>query len=78
MIENLNSPSYDSVSKKTAVAAEDAINDMRDELRNLNLSMIGNADYDVKSAMIFNNVFSSLEKIGDHIINISESIVGEI
>ncbi len=78
MVTNLNSPSYDSVNKKSAMEAERQINELRDQFRKENLSKLGDPEYNVQSAMIYNNVFSSLEKIGDHIINITESIVGEI
>ncbi len=78
MVKNLNSPSYDDVSKDEAKAAEKEINAMRDKLRKHNNKRIGAEDYNSKTAMIYNNLFSSLEKVGDHIINVTESVVGEI
>ncbi len=78
MVKNLNTPRYDNVTKNEAVIAEKAINEMRDKLRKENNSKIGTEDYNSKTAMIYNNLFSSLEKVGDHIINVSEAVVGEI
>jgi len=78
MVENMNNPSYSEVSKEPAEKAEQAINKLRDELREQNNKRIGNGDYSSKTAMIYNNVFSSLEKVGDHIINVTEAIKGEI
>ncbi len=78
MVSNLSTPSYDDVSKEAAIKAEVDINALRDKLRKENLSKLGNKDYNVRSAMIYNNIFSSLERIGDHIINVTESVVGEI
>jgi len=78
MVENLGSPSYDDVNKDNAVAIEKKINEFRNSLRLENTKKLGNKDYNVKSAMIYNNVFSNLERIGDHIINVSEAVVGEI
>ncbi|HPQ21798.1 MAG TPA: Na/Pi cotransporter family protein [Saprospiraceae bacterium] len=78
MEKNLNSISYDNVNKKEALQLEDEINSIRDKLREQNLTMLGDPEYNVQAAMIYNNVFSSLEKIGDHIVNINEAIVGEI
>lgn len=78
MISNLSAPNYDKVSLVSANAIEKQINEYRDKLRNENLQKLGNPDYNVKGAMVFNNIFSSLERIGDHIINVSESVVGEI
>lgn len=77
MIENLNAD-WDGVSLEAANNAEKAINKKRDELRNLHLESINQSDFNMESAMIFNNIFSLCEKVGDHIINVSEAIVGEI
>jgi len=78
MVENMKTPSYDDVTKDEAKSAEKAINSLRDKLRDENNKRIGNADYNSKTAMTYNNVFSSLEKVGDHIINVTEAIIGEI
>ncbi len=78
MMENLNSPSYDDVSKDKANEAEKVINKTRSRLRKANLKRIGNADYDANMALVYSNVYASLEKVGDHIINVTESVVGEI
>jgi phosphate:Na+ symporter len=78
MNTNLAVSNYNSVDKTAARELEDAINALRDQLRSNNLDRLGNPDYKVKSAMIYNNLFSSLERIGDHIINVTESVVGEI
>jgi len=78
MVENLNNPHYDQVSKDKAMDLEYDINKMRDRLRKENLIKIGKEGYNVQSAMIYNNIYSSLEKVGDHIINVTEAVVGEI
>jgi len=63
---------------RSAIAVEDEINTLRNELRAFNLTKLGDAEYNVEASMIFNNVYSSLEKVGDHIINVTEAVVGEI
>jgi len=78
MVENLNTPHYDQVTKDKAMDLEYDINKLRDKYKRENLTRIGEADYNVQSGMIYNNVYSSLEKVGDHIINVTEAIVGEI
>jgi len=78
MVANLNQTKYDDVSIKDAKAQEKLINQYRNELRQANLSKLGTKDYNVNAAMAYNNLFSSLEKVGDHIINVTESIIGEI
>jgi phosphate:Na+ symporter len=78
MNTNLAVSNYNSVDKTDARQLEDVINALRDQLRSNNLDRLAEPDYKVKSAMIYNNLFSSLERIGDHIINVTESVVGEI
>jgi len=78
MVKNLNQPTYDNVTKDEAKAAEKAINQMRNQLRAENNKRIGGEDYSAKTAMLYNNLFSALEKVGDHIINVTEAVVGEI
>lgn len=34
--------------------------------------------YNFKNAAIYNDIFNSLEKVGDHVINVTEGVVGEI
>ena len=78
MINNLKTPSYDDVTKSKADALELEIDKYRNFLREEHLTNLGSPDYLVKSAMIYNNIFHALEKVGDHIINVSEAVVGEI
>ena len=61
-----------------AVEAEQRINQKRDQLRRSHLKSIETGDYNVKSGLIYNDLFSSCEKIGDHVINVSEALVGEV
>jgi len=78
MVANLETPSYDNVDKQSALDKEKEINDLRDRLKEQHLSKLGKSDYNVRSGMIYNNIFQSLETIGDHILNITESVVGEV
>ncbi len=78
MISNLSTPSYDNVSIDKAKEIEMEINAFRNKLKDHNLSRLGDEDYNVNSAMIYNNLFSSLEKVGDHIMNVNESVAGQI
>lgn len=70
---------HDGVLLDKAIAAENKINDLRDELRkdyldNLNDDTPGN----FRAGMIYHDMFSSLEKVGDHIINVSEAVIGKV
>lgn len=78
MLENL-SAHHDGVLIDKAVVAERKINEKRDELRAEYLENISdNKEYNIKGGMVYNDMFSSLEKVGDHIINVSEAVVGQI
>lgn len=79
MNENLNEH-QDKVVLDKANEAENKINTKRNELRKDYLESLSNtsADANFKAGMIYNDLFSSLEKVGDHIINVSEAIVGKV
>ncbi len=66
------------VSLDEAVEAEQHINGKRDQLRRLHLKSIEAGDYNVKSGLVYNDLFSSCEKVGDHVINVSEALAGEM
>ncbi len=78
MVNNLSVQDYDTVEKTEARQLEDDINAMRNALRNENQDNLGKENYHMEAAMVYNTLFSSLERVGDHIINVTESIVGEI
>lgn len=68
----------DQVSLDEAVEAEQRINRKRDKLRRAHLKSIESGDYNVKSGLVYNDLFSSCEKVGDHLINVSEALAGEL
>ncbi len=78
MNHNLNLKSYDEASLVKAYDLEDETNVQRNSMRQFNRDNLGKEGYDVNAAMVFTNLFSSLERIGDHIVNINESVAGEI
>ena len=78
MIANVSNVHYDSVTIDAAIAAEGEINIQRDVMKEFNLSNLGNPEYNVNSGMVYNSMFSVLEKIGDHIVNVTEDIVGNV
>ena len=78
MNANLNLATYDDADLAKCYLLEDEINTQRNAMRTYNQENIGKDDYDSNAAMIFTNLFSSLERIGDHIVNINESVAGEI
>lgn len=77
MTYNLNQ-SYSSVSIAKAKENEDAINKYRKMLRKEHFASVEKGEYNFNSAVIYSDLFNSLEKVGDHIINVTEGITGEI
>jgi phosphate:Na+ symporter len=70
---------YGTISIDKAVEKEREINQLRNQLRFKHLeSFNDDPEYHMNSSIIYNNLFSSLEKVGDHIINVSEAVAGEI
>lgn len=70
---------HDGVVLDKAKSAEKRINEFRDELRKEYLEGLSdNTEINFRAGMIYSEIFSSLEKVGDHIINVSEAVVGKI
>lgn len=77
MIRNLDAE-QDEVRLDAAVEAEQRINAMRDQLRLKHWRSIEGGDYNVRSGLVYHDLFSSCEKVGDHLINVSEALSGEL
>lgn len=77
MISNLNG-SYSECDFDAALDKENEINEYRNYLRAFHLDSVEKREYNVKSGMVFNELFSLTEKVGDHIINVSEAVAGKI
>ncbi len=78
MCENLKKHSAE-VDLTTANEIESRINLKRDEIRSEYLDALSKDDeVHMKGGIIYNDIFASLEKVGDHIINVSEGIVGKV
>ncbi len=69
MLKNLESD-YGTELMESAVEKEKEINELRNELRIAHLKDMQNKDYSFKGGMVYNDIFSSCEKIGDHIVPI--------
>lgn len=78
MNRNLNLTTYDDATIGLCYDLEDEINVQRNTMRKYNREKLNSDNYNVDAAMVFTNLFSSLERVGDHIVNINESVAGEI
>lgn len=77
MNENLEKD-YKKVTLEKAIEVERKINKKRDQLRKKHLKNIENKTYHVLNGIVFADMYNLLERIGDHIINVSEGITGEL
>ena len=77
MNDNLNLD-YNQVSIDSAAEIEDKINSYRNKLRKKHLKMIEKGDIHIQGTLMYSNVFSALEKVGDHIISVTNALVEEI
>ena len=75
MNENLDQE-YGTISLEKAISREREINQLRNQLREEHLANIGTGT-NIDNSIVYSNLFSSLEKVGDHIINVSEHVALE-
>ncbi|MCH2213760.1 MAG: Na/Pi cotransporter family protein [Flavobacteriales bacterium] len=78
MLENLKKESIKDVSLEKAKSIEAEINSLRNKLRREYISRIESGNYNLRSGTIYSDLFSSLEKVGDHVESVSEALIGEI
>ena len=77
MNTNLNAE-YGHIIIDDAKKVELEINRMRNDLRKSYLEQAEKGEFKFQTGIMYNDLFSSCEKIGDHIINVSEAVSGEI
>ena len=76
MIDNLNGV-YGKVDITRAVEVEMAINALKTKMRKQHLKSTEKKEYNVQSGIIYRDLFFAAEKIGDHVINVSEAVRGD-
>lgn len=78
MLENIERDPEE-VELDKALAQEKEIDAKKEELRKAHLRNIeGEEDYNIKSGLIYHDLLTSCEKVGDHIINVSEGGTGKV
>ena len=69
---------YSEVEIADAKRLEKSLNKLRKEIRKEHFLNVEKGEYKFDNAVIYSDMFNSLEKIGDHAINVSEAILGEV
>ena len=76
MQKNLKT-NYSQVTIDKADRLEITVNTMRNKIRKNYLQKVEKGEVKIQAGMIYINLIHSLEKIGDHVFNITEGIIGE-
>lgn len=76
MVKNLESV-YKNVSIDEALELERSIDKMRNKLRKEHTKQMQSKDFDIRMGALYQDLFQAMEKVGDHVINVTESITGE-
>jgi phosphate:Na+ symporter len=77
MNNNLNAE-YGHISLENAKKFEREIDQTRNSLRKSYLEQAEKGEFKFQPGIMYNDLFSSCEKVGDHIINVSEAVAGKI
>lgn len=75
MMFNLNGK-YAEIDMDKARVLETSINESRNKIRKKHLKSMEKKEYNAQSGLIYSNIFSGIERVGDHIINVSEAASG--
>jgi len=57
---------------------EDEVDDLTERLRQNHIDRLGKASCNVRSGIVFLDIISNLEKIGDHIANVAQAVIGKL
>ncbi|MEP0005597.1 MAG: Na/Pi cotransporter family protein [Balneola sp.] len=76
MVTNLNED-YDKVVIEPAYEQENRINKQKKALQKKHTKRIETKMYNINSDSVYKDLFFACEKIGDHIINVSEAVTGQ-
>lgn len=74
-VSNLGAPQYSSVNISGNKNIEEKINNIYFTQRNAYLGKLDNEEFNVKGTLIFYNIVTLLENIGNHLLNINQSII---
>lgn len=77
MVENLSIPVHEISNINNAYVAESAINKYRDKLREEHLVKLEEEGYQYETGVFYMDIVNELEKMGDFIINVSETLISE-
>ena len=74
---NLSVTDYTKVDRQAAMSVEADISAMIKKIRSQILDAINQDGYNASSTMVYNDIFNLLEKVGDQVYNVTESLITE-
>jgi phosphate:Na+ symporter len=78
IMQNNLDADWEKVDISLASEKENEINTYKKALRKKHLTSIENRDYNIKSGLIYSNLYTLLERAGDHVINVNEALKGQV
>lgn len=69
---------WNDVDIQAALDKEQELNDLRKKLHKQHILSIEKRDYNIKSGLIYSNLYHLIERAGDHVINVNEAITGRV
>lgn len=75
MVANLNKETTD-IDINIAIELEKQVNELRNKIRDEHFVSIEKGEYNIKSGLYYNNMYTNCERIGDHIMNVNEALTG--
>lgn len=75
---NMRANSEEKVNLEAAYIVENKINQFRDKLQKEHLYNMESEEFNYQGGMHYKDIYSSFEKIGDHIVNVSEALKGKV
>lgn len=76
MKENVAVPAI-KVDLNKAIEAENRVDELRNKLRNMHYQRLENGSYSVQVGIVYLDILNRLEKVADHVINVSEAASGK-
>jgi phosphate:Na+ symporter len=65
------------INLERALQLEENINNLRDDIKVNHFKHLEKGKYPLQSGLVYNNLFTNLEKIGDHIMGVNEALTGK-
>jgi len=78
MLDNLRLDTEREIDLEKVKRLENEINQLRNRLRREYISRVESGNYNLRSGTVYSDLFSSLEKVGDHVENVTEALVEKI